>query len=83
MAEFRHSERIVFNSEFTKVQKFYTFISPHERTSTERLPAGSYFYARTAQGWILQTTHLKSHRTEFLVEWAQERHKNIVNRLLH
>jgi hypothetical protein len=40
MAEFRHSEHIVFNGEFTRVQKFYTFISPHERTSTERLPAG-------------------------------------------
>jgi hypothetical protein len=36
----RHSEHTVFNSEFTIVRKFCTFISPHEKTSTERLPAG-------------------------------------------
>jgi hypothetical protein len=40
MAEFRHSQHIVFESESTKVQKFYTLISPHESTSTERLPTG-------------------------------------------
>ncbi len=89
MAVHRHSEHTVFNSEFTQVQKaklnlhkFYTFIPPHERTSTERLPAGSDFYARIAQGRILflilcdvlfQTTHLKSHRTTSTMQTSFKR----------